>query len=200
MTNVVTSSATDDSKAGKLKQRLQALPRRHRIGLICLISLLGLIVGVFLLVGTRSQPQTIVVDPNIPNDYALMTPAQIAVKLRASTGLSIHDLETKPLSASSFKSFQQAYIAGQALNGLHKYRLAAQAYAVALSRVPVSESYVFYERYALVAGMTGDVTLQNSLDERAQQVIPLDNQLSNTDKQRLLQQIADRQHLRKLGY
>jgi hypothetical protein len=175
--------------------------RTHRRGIVRLLSaivLLALLIGCLVLFAPKhSTKLDLPLDPNAPNDYALMTPVQIRARLYHDTGLDINELQTKKLSGRTFKNFTAAYDTAKAFNGLKAYDKSLAAYAIAQSKADKQTGYEFYIDYAAVADIQKNPTLSNQEIDKAKQAIQADKSLSASLKQDMTAKIEMKQRIRQ---
>lgn len=137
-------------------------------------------------------------DPNAPKEYYSMTPKQIRGTLYHNTKLDTDLLKINPITKKTFKDFDQAFEAGQALAALKENKKAGQAYAEALKRADKSTQYTFYLEYASLAEVDGNESLAKGLYEKAVAAVQADKSLNDARKKALVDELAGKQKLKEL--
>ncbi|GEM_PF-1855156 len=199
---MATQSDTSDTTTAAVVAADLDRPHKHRRAIIRVLSavlLLAILVGCLVIFAPRDTSNKLLlpIDPDAPDDYALMTPTQIRARLYHDTGLDITELQTQSLSGRSFKDFTAAYATAQAFNGLKAYDKSLTAYGIAQSKTDKQTGYEFYIDYAAVADSQKNSQLASQEIEKAKKAIQADSSINDGLKQDMIAKIDQKLRLQQ---
>jgi hypothetical protein len=187
--------------SGGIRTRVR---NRPRVFIIAGVVLFALIAGGMLAVSfwPEKQPEAKVDLVNLPEDYDVMTDAQIVQRYKIDTGLDFNKVRNGTITKRTMKTFYIAHTTAQALKRVKEFQKSATAYGVAdeLSSGANDTGHEFYLDYSEVALLAQDKELYSRVWSKYKQAIKNDKSIAPALKAEMLEQADAAERRRKLGY